>query len=34
MYGVLGEHARVLEDDRPDRCLAAPVGELLILLAG
>ena len=32
--GVLGEHARVLEDDRPDRRLAAPVGELLVLLAG
>ena len=32
--GVLGEHARVLENDRPDRRLAAPVGELLVLLAG
>ena len=31
--GVLGEHAGVLEDDRPDRRLAAPVGELLVLLA-
>ncbi len=32
--GVLGQHASVLEDDRPDRCLAAPVGDLLVLLAG
>ena len=32
--GVLGEHAGVLEDDRPDRRLAAPVGELLVLLRG
>ncbi len=31
---ILGEHARVLEDDRADRRLAAPVGELLVLLAG
>ena len=28
--GVLGEHAGVLEDDRPDRRLAAPLGELLV----
>ena len=34
MDGVFGEHARVLEDDRPDRRLAAPVGELLVLLPG
>ena len=34
MHRVLGEHARILEDDRPDRCLPAPVGELLVLLAG
>jgi hypothetical protein len=31
--GVVGEDARVLEDHRPDRRLAAPVGELLVLLA-
>ena len=31
--GVLGQHACVLEDDRPDRRLAAPVGELLVALA-
>ena len=30
---VLGEHARVLEDNRADRRLAAPVGELLVLRA-
>ena len=34
MDGVLGEYARVLENDRPDRRLAAPVGELLVLLPG
>ena len=32
--GVLGQHARVLEDDRPDRRLAAPVGELLARARG
>src|SRR3990172_10460532 len=32
--GVLGEDTRVLEDDRPDLRLAAPIGELLVLLAG
>ena len=31
--GVLGQHAGVLEDDRSDGRLAAPVGELLVLLA-
>ncbi len=31
--GVFGEHARVLEDDRPDGRFPAPVGELLVLLA-
>ena len=34
MNSVLGEHARVLENDRPDRRFAAPVGELLVLLRG
>ena len=29
VHGRLGEHARVLEHDRPDRRLAPPVGELL-----
>ena len=32
--GRLGEHARVLEHDRPDRRLAPPVGELLAACAG
>jgi hypothetical protein len=32
--GVFSEDARVLEDDRPDRGLPAPVGELLVLLPG
>ena len=32
--GILGEYARVLKDDRADRCLAAPLSELLVLLAG
>ena len=31
---VVGEYACVLEDDRPDRCLAAPVGELLARARG
>jgi len=34
MHCVLGEHASVLEDHRPDRRLAAPVGNLLVLLSG
>ena len=34
MDRVLGEDAGVLEDDRPDRRLTAPVGELLVLPAG
>src|SRR5437870_7061468 len=33
MDRVLGEHARVLEDDWTDWRLAAPVGDFLILLA-
>src|SRR6266404_3950159 len=32
--GVLSEYPRVLENDWADRRLAAPVGEVLILLAG
>ena len=32
--GILREHARVLEHDGPDRCLSAPVGELLVLSPG
>ncbi len=32
-YGY-GEHARVFKHDRADRRFAAPVGELLVLLAG
>ena len=33
VHVVVGQHARVLEHDRPDRRLAAPVRELLIALA-
>ena len=29
MNSVFRQHTRVLEDDRPDRRLAAPVGDLL-----
>ena len=32
VHGVLGEHAGVLENDRPDRCFATPIGELLVRL--
>ena len=32
--GILGEHAGVSEDHRPDRCVATPVCELLVGLAG
>jgi hypothetical protein len=31
---ILGEDARVLENDRTDWCFAAPVGEFLVRLAG
>src|SRR5438552_496504 len=31
--GVLGEHACIFENDRPNGRLASPLGELLILLA-
>ena len=34
VHGVLGEHAGILEDHRPNRRVAAPVRELLIALAG
>ena len=34
MDRILAQHAGVLEDDRSDRCLAAPVGELLIAPSG
>ena len=32
MDGVFGEHAGVLEDDRSDGRLSAPIGKLLVLL--